>query len=222
LNRIKDLLKVFKDESTSYDEWYSKPLGAHVLYSELNALEVFLPKEGIGIDLGAGTGIFSEKLSTPDRDVVSLDPSPDMLEKAVKRDMPSIIGLGENLPIRDNCMDFVYMVTVLEFLSKPFKTLESVNLTLKRDAPLVILFINKDSAWGEYYEKLADEGHPIFAHAHFYSLDDMRNLLNQSGYQLENSKGTLTIMPEEHGYDYELVPVNTGTGVIIVKATPET
>jgi len=214
----RETIEIFENASASYDEWYGKPVGVYAFRSELIGMEAFLPHSGVGIDIGAGTGIFAKHLSTDERRVVCLDPSPGMLKEAKERNLPAIIATAEASPIRIGSVDFAYMVTVLEFLPEPSKALHSVGEILREDAPLVILLINRDSSWGEHYSKLAEEGDPIFSSARLYTLGEVSSLLKGAGFEAVESVGTLTASPDEAGGEYELVPIGRGVGVILIKA----
>jgi demethylmenaquinone methyltransferase / 2-methoxy-6-polyprenyl-1,4-benzoquinol methylase len=71
------------------------------------------------LDLGAGTGAANPVFG--DRDVVALDPSPEMLARndAVHR----VVGVGERLPFSDESFDSVFSAYV-------FRNLDSVDATI--------------------------------------------------------------------------------------------
>jgi len=215
---MRRIRKVFEEAAASYDDWYSRPIGVYAFRSELRGLEALLPSSGVGVDVGAGTGVFAEHLSTEERSLVCLDLSPNMLREAGRRRLPSILASAESLPLRRECLGFAYMVTVLEFLPNPLKALQSVGAVLKDDAPLVILMINRDSPWGDHYAKLAEKGHPIFSNARLYTLDEVSSLLEKAGYEIAETAGTLTAPPDGPEQECKLVPFRRGVGVILVKA----
>ena len=187
--------------------------------SELMGLEALLPHSGLGVDIGAGTGIFADHLSAAERDIVCLDPSPGMLRKAEKRGLPSILATVESLPIKIGSLDFAYMVAVIEFLKDPVEALRSISVILKEDAPLVILLINRESTWGERYLKQAEKGDLIFSHARLYTEGEASSLVEKAGYEPLEIMGTLTVPPDEPTEKHELVSVTEGAGVILIKAS---
>jgi SAM-dependent methyltransferase len=215
------IIEVFEKAATSYDEWYSRPMGVYAFRSELLGLETLLPSSGVGIDAGAGTGIFARYLSTEERNIICLEPSQAMLREARKRNVNAILSTAEASPIR-RILNFAYMVTVLEFLPDPLKALSSLGKTLREDAPLVVLIINRDSPWGEHYSKLAEKGNPIFSRARFYTQHEVSSLLKKAGYELEESIGTLTASPDEPEKKITLVPIQNKVGVILIKAKLKT
>ena len=71
------------------------------------------------LDLGAGTGAANEVFA--DRDVVALDPSPEML--ALNSASGRIVAVGEHLPFPDGAFDAVFSAYV-------FRNLDSVEQTV--------------------------------------------------------------------------------------------
>ena len=218
MENVRGIIGIFEKAAAYYDEWYRKPVGVYAFRSELRGLEALLPPSGLGVDIGAGTGIFAKHLSAGERYVVCLDPSPGMLKEAEKRNLPAIVATAEASPFKHGSLDFAYMVTVIEFLPDPLKALRSVGAILKGDAPLAILLINRESSWGEQYSKLAEKGDPIFSHARLYTLGEVCSLLKKAGYEPVEFLGTLTAPPDEPEEEYKLVPISPGVGVILIKA----
>ena len=75
------------------------------------------------LDLGAGTGAANEIFG--DREVVALDPSPEML--SVNGVRKRTVGIGEELPFKDNSFDAVFSAFV-------FRNLDSVDHTVSEAA----------------------------------------------------------------------------------------
>ena len=218
VKRGREIIEVFEKSAPSYDDWYRKPIGVYAFRSELKGLRDLLPSSGLGLDVGAGTGIFAQQLSTDERKIVCIEPSLGMLKEAKKRNLQVIAATAETFPLRPMIIDFAYMVTVIEFLPEPLKALRAIGESLKEDATLVILFINKESSWGEHYSKLAEKGDPIFSHARLYTLGDMCSLFERACYDPQEFLGTLTASPDEPGEEVKLVPISSGAGVILIKA----
>ena len=214
-------MKAFDQVAGFYDDWYSHPQGRQVFEAELSALETFIPDSGLGLEVGAGTGVFAESLTDEDRKIICLDPSVAMLAKAKERKMPAIISVGEHIPIALGAMDFAYMVTTLEFLEHPVATLRQVREATKEVAPLTIMFINAESAWGSLYRQIGAKGDPVFRHAKLRSFREVNEILGEASYVVLESMGTLTTGPEELDVGIELKEPGPETGVILVKALPE-
>lgn len=219
---MSEVIKAFDEASENYDDWYGRPKGFQVLQSELRGLEALLPTSGLGAEVGAGTGIFARRLTSGERQVVCIDPSPGMLKHAVGRALPAILSTGEECPFKRGSLAFAYMVTALEFMPDPVGALRSVGSALEEEAPLVTLTINRVSPWGELYADMAKKGDPIFSHARLYSFEEVNDLLIIAGFEPRKAVGTLISPPDEIEDENGLVPVGPGVGVILIKARRKT
>lgn len=179
-----------------------------------------MPDDGLGIEIGAGTGIFAKHLINDSRAVVCLDPSLGMLKKAVEKELDVIQAVAEHLPIKRCCLDFVYLVAVLEFLRDPCRGLIAASETLRETATLVILTINRDSPWGQYYEKLAETGEPLLSLARFYNYDEVMGIL---GVTCLRVKKVLSILkdPPEALIDTSYHPLDLNAGAMLIGAEKE-
>jgi len=212
-------VKAFDQVACYYDDWYSHLQGRQVFEAELSALESLIPGVGLGLEVGAGTGAFAERLTDEDRTIVCLDPSEAMLARARMRALPTVMAVGENLPVREASLGFAYMVTTLEFLDDPVAALRQIMTATRRSSSLTVLFINADSPWGRLYMQRASEGDPVFRHARLLGHGEALGILAEAGYLPQKSVGTLTTGPEEPEVGAGLKEPGPGTGVILVKAT---
>jgi len=215
---LRDKIEAFDTVAGIYDDWYDHPQGKQVFEAEKNALDQMIPRTGLGIEIGAGTGVFAESLTNIDRTILCLDPSVEMIKKARKRKMPCLLGVGLPLPIRRDLLDFGYMVTVLEFLNDLVALFKEVKHNSKQNAALSILFINSDSSWGELYRNIGEKGDPVFKQATLFSLEKVSTLLDKSGYSIIDAKGTLNSDPANQEVDDRFIEPSSKSGVIIVKA----
>jgi len=76
------------------------------------------------LDLGCGTGRFSEALAARfDAGVIGIDPSTKMLEQAQKKQLDIRVryqlGCGEALPLSDNSVDLIFMSMVFHHFDSP-------------------------------------------------------------------------------------------------------
>jgi len=218
---VSETIRVFNEASENYDSWYETPMGRYALSCELEGLKRMLPSRGIGVDVGAGTGIFAEHLSD-DRIIICLDPSPGMLRRAVERRLPSILGVAEHPPLRPRCLDFIYIVATLEFLPEPIKALKALRISLKPHGSLILLIINRESLWGRLYLKLGEEGDPIFSRIHLYTHREALKLLEEAGLKPIREMGTLLEPPDRPGGEAILTAPSSKTGVIIIEAENQT
>jgi len=215
---LSDIIRVFDLVAGTYDDWYDHPQGRQVFDAELNAVDLHIPKEGIDLELGAGTGIFAEHLTEAVRTIICLDPSKEMLKKASNRGMTSVMGVGDALPFKVGVLDFTYMVTVLEFLDEPMAVLGEIRETAKVSAGLTVLFINSKSAWGDLYRDMGSKGDPVFSHARLYTMAEVEALITVSGYSVTERAGTITTMPMETCVGGKITEPSRQNGVIVLRA----
>lgn len=214
---MSSIIDAFDRSAYRYDDWYDTPKGMQVLKIELKAVDSLIPSHGVGLELGAGTGVFAERLSTDERVVVCLDPSAGMLGRSGERGLISIIASGHQPPFRLMCVDFVYLVTVLEFLEEPSIALRMIARLLKPDAPMVVLTINSESEWGSFYERLGREGNLIFSNSRLYDYEEARTILEEAGLVVTDSFGTVTSGPEDSEAGDEKVEPSPKAGVLLFR-----
>ncbi len=68
------------------------------------------------LDVAAGTGSITRRLAAAGADVVSLDQSYEMLDRAVERGATGIIATAEELPFADNEFDMVTFGYLLRYV----------------------------------------------------------------------------------------------------------
>ena len=215
---MSESIRAFDAVAGTYDDWYEHPQGRQIFDAELRAVNLHIPEEGIGLELGSGTGIFAEHLTGAERTIVCLDPSRAMLRKSAERGMASVLGVGDALPLRIGVIDFTYMVTVMEFLDEPVAILREIRETAKEGAGLTALFINSESAGGDLYRSIGSKGDPVFRHARLYSMTEVEAFLTVSGYSVTERAGTLTTTPMETKVGGEITEPTSQNGVILLRA----
>jgi ubiquinone/menaquinone biosynthesis C-methylase UbiE len=89
-------------------------------------ISAYVPKDGVSriIDLGCGTGRYSEPLSVHFlADVIGIDPSQKMLEQTRKNTSHRGIifkqATGEQLPVEEQSIDMVFMSMISHHLASP-------------------------------------------------------------------------------------------------------
>lgn len=95
------------------------------------------------LDLGCGTGRFSEALALRfDADVVGVDPSEKMLDQARQKRCDSRVryepGCGEEIPLPDKSVDLVFMSMVFHHFKNPTLAAREIRRVL-RDRGIVFL-----------------------------------------------------------------------------------
>ena len=206
--------EVFDKYVEDYNAWYDKY--PEVYQSELTILkEQFkkLPENIRGIEVGIGTGRFAEPLGIKE----GIEPSEEMAEKAVRRNIEVLKGYAEHLPYGDLQFDFVLFVTICH-LDNIKLAIEQAHRVLKHKGSIIIGFLDSEQAIAKEYKERKEHS-TFFRKARFYEVDDIKNTLEKAGFKnLEFNQtlfGTLdsikNIQLPKHGY---------GEGsFVVVKAT---
>lgn len=195
--------EVFNNNVDEYEAWYDKH---HEVYmSELAALREQiskLPENIRGIEVGLGTGRFSEPLGIKE----GIEPSEEMARKAVKRGIEIMEGVAERLPYRDMQFDFVLFVTICHInnIRLAFKEAHRV---LKPGGTIIIGFLDKDQSIAQQYIDKRERS-TFYRNATFYTVDRIRKLLEENKFKNLEFNQTLfgpldeirTIQTPEYGY----------------------
>jgi SAM-dependent methyltransferase len=202
----------FEAHHQRYEKWFETHEAAYV--SELLALRPFVPSEGRGLEIGVGSGRFAAPLGVQ----VGVDPSPAMLAHAAARGIEVVEGAAENLPFTENSFDYALVVTTICFVDSAARMLAEAHRVLKPGGRLVIGFIDRESALGQYY--LSHQAENVFYRdATFYSADEVNQLLLESDFSVSAWGQTLAHpLPETR----EIEPLRSGHGqyaFVIVLAT---
>jgi len=115
------------------DMWISKIIE----HGEIN-------DDSIVLDIGCGTGRFPLSISSSKKALIySLEPSLDMLRKAVAKDQSKQIswvqGDGQSLPFRDNIFNCIYMTLVIHHIEDKEAALREIYRALKTGGNCVIM-----------------------------------------------------------------------------------
>ena len=165
----------FEQHRDEYERWFED--NRYVYQSEINAVKKLIPDEGVGVEIGVGSGRFAAPLGIK----YGLDPSPKMAEIARQRGIEVKIGVGEELPYEDESFDFALMVTTICFLDDVRKTLKEIWRILKQNGKVIIGFVDRDSKIGKEYLKKKDRS-LFYGPAIFFSVDEVTNFLKDAGF----------------------------------------
>jgi len=130
-----------------------------------------------GIEIGVGSGRFAEPLGIRLR----IEPSSKMREAAQKRGISVIEAVAEDLPFDDSQFDFALMVTTICFVDDVEMGIEEAYRVIKNGGSLIVGFVDKSSALGQFYLKHKNES-IFYKQATFYSTEEVISLLEKAGF----------------------------------------
>jgi SAM-dependent methyltransferase len=195
VNKLSNSVNVnpYDENAEHYDEWFDTPCGRAVFESEVQCLQHLVTDScSPWLEIGVGTGRFAQILEVE----YGIDPSPVMLEIAAKRGINVRQGVGEELPYEDGSFGGVIIVVSLCFVSDPERVLNEAARVLRSDGRLIIGMIPADSSWGIKYAAMAEDGHPVYSKASFFSVAEVVDMVKSAGFKKHNAFSTLIAGPD--------------------------
>lgn len=92
------------------------------------------------LDLGCGDGVLTRELVERGYDVLGIDQSPQMVDKARERGIAAEVADGHALPYGDATFDAVFSNATLHWLTRPDEVLRGVSRVLRRGGEFVAEF----------------------------------------------------------------------------------
>ena len=185
--------RLFDEYYERYDSWFER--NTVTAENEVRLVETVM--EGAPkpiVEVGVGTGYFASKVNVD----VGLDPSIKMLEVARMRGLELLVGgVGELAPFRDGSFGTVLIVVTLCFVDDPVSVLRESHRILRDNGVLVTCIIPRDSAWGAHYVELGLKGHIFYSKARFYTLNELKKMLETTGFRVVDVMGTLSYTPHD-------------------------
>ncbi|MCD6366836.1 MAG: class I SAM-dependent methyltransferase, partial [Bacteroidales bacterium] len=113
----------------NYDQWYATPLGKQIDEWEKKLFLLHLEKLATRniLEIGAGTGHWTQFLSSNGFTVTGIDIAEKMLDHAHKKNIPNAsfqVASAEALPFADASVENVVAVTSLEFVKNQQKAFD--------------------------------------------------------------------------------------------------
>lgn len=177
----------FTDE---YENWFIE--NETLFQSELLALKQAVPINKLGIEIGVGSGIFSEKLHI----TCGVDPSAKMLKLAQKRNVMAVKAVAEHLPCSAGRFHFAVFITSICFIDDPLSAIKEAYRILKDDGEIIIAFIDRESSLGNLLQKNKNES-KFYKYANFYSVNEIGNFIESGGFKIVATCQTLTTMNDQ-------------------------
>lgn len=207
---------IFDILTEKYDAWYNSIDGLPLYESELKCIRSIIPKSTLPIlEVGVGTGRFAMHF----QDIIGVDPALNALKMAHVRGIIVVQAYGENLPFKDETFGSILIIVTLCFVDNPLEVLKEAERVLRTDGSIILGLVPQDSPWGAYYEDKKSKGHPFYRSARFYTLENVRGLLENSGLEISRIKSTLFQRPDESRRIEEPVEGHiVGAGFLCVEA----
>ncbi len=168
----------FETHIEEYEAWFEKYPA--VYDSEVLAIQRHfeeLPSNLSGIEVGIGTGKYARPLGIK----TGVEPAKAMRDRAIKNGLEVMDAPAEQLPYGDLQFDFVLFVTVCH-LEDARKALLEAQRVLKQGGSVIVGFIDRESKLGKRYEQKRAQS-LFYREAWFYSIEKMKELLNEAGFK---------------------------------------
>jgi ubiquinone/menaquinone biosynthesis C-methylase UbiE len=163
-----------------YERWFASPFGKRADQIEHQILGRLL--SGISgarslLDVGCGTGHFAALWAVNGLSAIGLDRDTDMLAFAQRHRpcFPVMRGDALALPVQDQGVDVVAMVTVLEFLDDPEQGLREAARVARRALLLGVLNSASPVAWWRRLQRTR-----AYRHARFYAPWGLKRLVRHA------------------------------------------
>ena len=177
----------FDSLAAAYDAWFEEE-GKPIFAIEAQAFREILPLlSKPWLEVGVGSGRFAQALVIE----TGIDPSIKLLDMARGRGVDVLLSEGESPPFRHGAFGALFIIVTLCFVGSPLAVLTAANRLLRKDGKIVLGLVLQESPWGRYYQVKKRKGHRFYKHATFYSYDDVKRLLNQTGFSIEHVLSTL-------------------------------
>jgi ubiquinone/menaquinone biosynthesis C-methylase UbiE len=157
-----------------YDRWYDDHRDTY-----RRELELIGRYEGVkeaDLEIGVGTGRFAAPLGIR----LGIDPSRPMLRMARARKVEVIQGRAEALPLRDQSMRSILVMTSLCYFDDPVLAFREISRVLVPGGRVVIGFLGRGGEIAEHYRHTDEKG-TFLTHATFYTPKEVARMLAGAG-----------------------------------------
>jgi ubiquinone/menaquinone biosynthesis C-methylase UbiE len=167
-----------------YDDWYKSARGSLYDRLEKRAVDRFLFErryEGRLLEVGCGTGHWSEYFSSKGFEVTGIDISADIIKVAQRKNIANSrfeIADGENLLFTAHSFDVAAAITTLEFTSNPAKMLSEMARCVKKTGWIIVGVLN---SLNSYNQKRKNSPGSVYSSANLFSPQQIYNLLAPYG-----------------------------------------
>lgn len=157
------------------------------------ALELLPAGEGVILDVGCGTGEFSQRIARKGYDPFGIDIAREAMRRYRGRGFPGLLlDLHQSsLPFESGSFEGVWCTEVLEHLDDPEGLLEEFHRVLKPGGTLIVTCPNSYHLFYRILYCLGNEPpdlqHP--EHQNFFTRRELRSLVTGAGFELTDFLG---------------------------------
>lgn len=164
----------FLGKATDYSKY--RP-GYPIQLFELLKEKYDLDETKVVVELGAGTGKFSKKISNYVKKVYAVEPNKDMLDEGIEccngTNVEYVLGSAEETNLENKCADIVFAVQSFHWFNKENAKRE-VKRILKDDGLFAIV-------WNDWEDKNNE-----FSQVYFKYVSDWKTMITGKTYQHQN------------------------------------
>ncbi len=183
--------QVFHERAKEYDSWFNNSLLFDIEIAAVRALAI--PVESPALEIGIGSGRFAEALGSG----FGIDPALAALHIASSRDIAVCQAIGEKLPFCNDSIARISIFFTLCFIENPQKTICESYRVMQNAAHLILGFVPATGQWGKNLQQKKENRHPFYEHARFFTVKEVKSLLEEQGLTPVSSVSTLFQTPGE-------------------------
>lgn len=172
---MKEAIATFDQYAADYDRWFDE--NREIVDTQVAALRRVLPRAGIGLEIGAGSGRFASRLGVTH----GLDPARRLLAYAKNRQVEPVQGIAEALPYKAETFDYLLLMTSICFFADLGTAFCEAFRVLRPEGRIVIGFLDK---YGEIARRERGRKTPgrFLRSAIFRSTDEVTAALYKAGF----------------------------------------
>ena len=181
------ILKVFDFENVAnrYDRWYDRPRGAIYDRFEKKVIDKLLRNHTEGkrlLEVGCGTGHWSEFFSTKGYAITGIDISERMImiakNKNIARSSFHVMD-GHSMSFADNSFDIAVAITTLEFAADPEVMIAEMGRCVRKAGGTLLFGVL--NSLSKYNRKRKNKAGSPYVSANLFSPEQLKELLEPLG-----------------------------------------
>jgi ubiquinone/menaquinone biosynthesis C-methylase UbiE len=174
---------IFLNQSVAYayDGYYLSDAGKKIDKIEKQIVSLHLNNiiRGPMLELGCGTGHWTDYFSSKGFTVTAIDESETMIKIANSKNIQSALFMkadASSLPFSDHSFSVISTITMLEFVDDSEVILNETDRVLKPGGTLIVGCLNKFSELGKN-----KDNDPVCKNGNFFSIQEITDMLSRFG-----------------------------------------